>query len=461
VNDNINFDRRKLLGSALIAAAAQALPAGSSAAESRSHAEDKAPGAKRSVMGLVKPKMDKIRFGIIGVGERGGSLTKTLLPVEGAEITAICDIYAPALETSVAVVEKATGKRPAAITGGVEAFKGLIDRHDVDAVIIATPWEWHTRMALYSIAAGKETFVEVPAATTIEDCWALVEAAEAKQVNCMMMENCCYGRSELMVLNMVRAGVFGELTHGEGAYIHNLRYKLKDFIGEGTWRAEWYTKRRANSYPTHGLGPIAQYMNINRGDRFDFLVSTSSPARSWGAYAEREFPADSPRRKQHFVMADMNTSIIQTVQGRSIMVQHDVSTPRPYSRHNLIQGVKGTFAGYPDRIAIDKGGNEFEEWTTDLTEYKNKYDSVLWKNLEKEMRASPDAHGGMDFVMLWRIVYCLRNGLPLDQNVYDGAAWSAPFDLSEQSVRDRSRPKDFPDFTRGQWKSAPPLTIET
>jgi hypothetical protein len=160
-------------------------------------------------------------------------------------------------------------------------------------------------------------------------------------------------------------------------------------------------------------------------------------------------------------MADMNTSIIQTVQGRSIMVQHDVSTPRPYSRHNLIQGVKGTFAGYPDRIAIDKGGNEFEEWTTDLTEYKNKYDSALWKNLEKEMRASPDAHGGMDFVMLWRIVYCLRNGLPLDQNVYDGAAWSAPFDLSEQSVRDRSRPKDFPDFTRGQWKSAPPLVIGT
>jgi predicted dehydrogenase len=461
VNDNINFDRRKLLGGALVAAAVNVLPAGSSAAEPRSHGEEKAAGAKGSVMGLVKPKMEKVRFGVVGVGERGGSLIKTLMPIEGIEVTAICDIYAPALDKSVALVEKSTGKRPAAITGGAEAFKGLIDRADVDAVIIATPWEWHVRMALHSIAAGKATFVEVPAATSVEDCWALVEAVEAKQVHFMMMENCCYGRSELMVLNMVRAGVFGELTHGEGSYIHNLRGKLKDFIGEGTWRADWYSKRRANSYPTHGLGPIAQYMNINRGDRFDYLVSTSSPARSWGAYAEREFLPDSMRRKQHFVMADMNTSIIQTVQGRSILLQHDVSTPRPYSRHNLIQGVKGTFAGYPDRIAIDKGGNEFEEWTTDLAEYKNKYDSALWKNLEQQMRASPDAHGGMDFVMLWRIVYCLRNGLPLDQNVYDAAVWSAPFDLSEQSVRDRSRPKDFPDFTRGQWKSAPPLSIGT
>jgi hypothetical protein len=441
-------------------AAASALPDSTKAAGPGDREATKAAGARRSVVGLVKPKMDKIRFGIIGVGERGGSLTKTLMPIEGIEVTAICDISAPALEKSLSLVEKATSKRPASHTGGVEAYKALIDRADVDAIIIATPWEWHVPMALYAINAGKETFVEVPAAMSIDDCWALVEASEARQVNCMMMENCCYGRSELMVLNMVRAGLFGDLTHGEASYIHNLRYKLKDTIGEGKWRPEWYTKLRANSYPTHGLGPVAQYMNINRGDRFDYLVSMSSPALGWSAYAQREFPADSYRRKQRFVMGDMNTSIIQTALGRTILLQHDVSTPRQYSRHNLIQGVKGAFAGFPDRIALDNGGNEVE-WTTDFSSFKDKYDSSLWKSLEREMKANPDAHGGMDFVMLWRMVYCLRNGLPLDQNVYDAAAWSVAVDLSEQSVRDRSRPRDFPDFTRGLWKSAPQLVIET
>lgn len=454
MNDKINLDRRRLVGGALVAAAAGSLPEGALASPHGA----RAGAARRTVMGLVKPRMDKVRFGVIGAGERGGSLIKTLMPIDGAEVTAICDIYAPALDSAVGTVEKATGRRPATHTGSVEAYKGLIDRADVDAVIIATPWEWHVPMALYAMAAGKETFLEVPAAMSIDDCWALVEASEARQVNCMMMENCCYGRSELMVLNMVRAGLFGELTHGEASYIHNLRYKLKDFVGEGKWRPEWYTKRRANSYPTHGLGPVAQYMNINRGDRFDYLVSMSSPARSWRTYAQREFPPGSYRNQQRFVMADMNSSIIQTALGRTILLQHDVSTPRAYSRHNLIQGDKGTFAGYPDRVALDDGGIEFE-WITDLGRFKGEYDSALWRQLEQQMRASPDAHGGMDFVMLWRMVYCLRNGVQLDQNVYDAAAWSVAVDLSEQSVRDRSRPKDFPDFTRGQWKSTPPLPI--
>lgn len=457
MSDKIDFERRKLLGGAVVAAAAHSLPQ-IAMAQGPDRGASKKAGAHRSVMGLVKPKMDKVRFGVIGLGERGGSLIKTMLPIDGAEIVAICDIYAPALDASAGVIEKATGKRPATYTGSDEAYKRLVDRKDVDAVIIATPWAWHAPMALYSIHAGKETFVEVPAAMSVDDCWALVEAAETMQVNCMMMENCCYGRSELMVLNMVRAGLFGELTHGEASYIHDLRGKLHDFIGEGTWRAEWYTKWRANSYPTHGLGPVAQYMNINRGDRFDYLVSVNSPALGWNEYAQREFPADSMRRKQHFVMADINTSIIKTARGRTILLQRDESTPRPYSRHNLIQGTRGTFAGYPDRIMLDGGGHH--EWTTDLTEYVNKYDSALWKNLDAQMRAVPDTHGGMDFVMLWRIVYCLRNGLPLDQNVYDAAAWSVATELTEQSTRDRSRPKDFPDFTRGLWKSTPPLVIE-
>jgi len=458
MNNSGYVSRRKLLEMAL-AVPAMLSAGGKAMAESSGAPIAKVAGQRRSVMGLVKPKMKKVRFGVIGLGERGGSLISTLLAVDGAEIVAVCDVYVPALEKSANLIKKVTGKSVATYTGSDEAYKKLADRADVDAVIIATPWEWHLPMALHSMAAGKETFVEVPAAMSIEDCWALVEASETHQVNCMMMENCCYGRSELMVLNMVRAGLFGDLTHGEAAYIHNLRYKLKDFIGEGKWRPEWSTKRLANTYPTHGLGPVAQYMNINRGDRFDFMVSMSSPPHSLVAYAEREFPSDSYRRKQKFIQGDMNTSIIQTALGRTILLQHDVATPRQYSRLNLIQGSKGAFGGFPDRIAVDHGEQEFE-WTTDLSTYKEKYDSSLWKNLEHVLSANPDAHGGMDLVMLWRIVYCLRNGIALDQNVYDAATWSAPVDLSEQSVRDRSRPKDFPDFTRGLWKTTPPLIIQ-
>ena len=448
----IDTDRRRFLG-ALAATSALMLEGAPAVAQAA-----RSPGT-RSVMDLKKPPMSKIRFGFIGVGMRGYELLRLLLAVDGAEVSAVCDIRAAALEQAVEIVSKTSGRKPASITGRAEqAYKELIDRNDVDAVLIATPWEWHLPMALYAMAAGKETFVEVPAALTEDDCWQLVESSEKHQVNCMMLENCCYGRSELMVLNMVRDGLFGEITHAEGAYIHNLRWILDDReVGEGTWRPQWYTQRKANAYPTHGLGPIAQYMNINRGDRFDFLVSMSSPARSFKKYARDKFPADDARNRLDFVLGDMNSSLIQTARGRTILLQHDVGTPRPYSRLNLIQGERGIFSGYPDRLALDEHA-QAEEWISDLSRYQQKYDSSLWRKLDREA-IQQGGHGGMDFVMMWRIVYCLRNGLPLDQNVYDAAAWSVIFDLSEQSVRDRSRPRDFADFTRGAWKSAPPLTI--
>jgi predicted dehydrogenase len=446
----VDTQRRKLLGAMVATSTALAL--------SDSAAASKRRQSGGSVMNLVRPKMDKVRFGFIGVGMRGHELVRLLLAVDGVEVKAICDIHGPTLEKAAKLVTDETGKAPALYTGRDDAYKGLVDREDVDAVVIATPWEWHVPMALYSMAAAKDTFVEVPAALTTEDCWRLVEESERRQVNCMMLENCCYGRSELMVLNMVRDGLLGELTHGEAAYIHDLRWQLKDLeLGEGTWRPQWYTRRTANAYPTHGLGPIAQYMNINRGDRFDFLVSMSSPARSFKTYARREFPPDHPRQQLKFVLADMSSSLIQTAAGRTILLQHAVSSPRPYSRLNLIQGDKGVFAGFPDRLALDEH-QAGEEWLTDMQPWREKYDSVLWKQLEATA-SERGGHGGMDFVMLWRIVYCLRNGLPLDQNVYDASAWSVAFDLTEQSVRDRSRPKDFPDFTRGAWQATPALQI--
>jgi hypothetical protein len=334
----------------------------------------------------------------------------------------------------------------------------MLERDDIDAVFVLTPWNWHTPMATDVMRASKQAFVEVPAALNLDECWQLVETSEATRMNCMMMENVCYGREELMALNMVRQGVLGELLHGEAAYIHELRWQMKDIEeGTGSWRTAWHTRRNANLYPTHGLGPIAQFMNINRGDRFDYLTSMSSPALGRQLYAQREFAADHARNQVKYICGDMNTSLIKTVNGRTIMVQHDTTTPRPYTRHNLIQGTNGVYARYPDRIALESEGG-FHEWQHNMTSWYERYDHPLWKELAAEASASI-GHGGMDFVMLWRIVFCLRNGVPLDQNVYDAAAWSAVAPLSEASNQDRGNSRDFPDFTRGIWETAPALSV--
>jgi hypothetical protein len=264
----------------------------------------------------------------------------------------------------------------------------------------------------------------------------------------MIMENCCYGESELLVMNMVRAGLFGELLHGEGAYIHDLRKIVNEDRSEGLWRREWHTKLNGNVYPTHGLGPVANYMGINRGDKFEYLVSMSSPQAGLDAYREANVPKDSPKWKEKYILGDMNTSLIKTSKGRTIMVQHDVVNPQPYDRINLIKGVKGMFRGYPDRIFFD--GQKSEETYTGLDAYKEQYEHKLWKEHGKD--AEDKGHGGMDYLMLLRLVQCLREGLEPDIDVYDAAAWSAIGGLSESSVAQGSAPQKFPDFTHGQWK---------
>lgn len=454
----IDEQRRRLLGAAIAATGALALGAGP---EARAAAADNKRSAGASVMNLVRPKLDKVRFGFIGVGMRGHELMRLLMAVEGVEVKALCDIHGPTLDNAVKHVFEKTGVKPTTYAGRDDAYKALVERKDLDAIVIATPWQWHVPMALDAMNAGKDTFVEVPAALTVDDCWKLVETSEKRQVNCMMLENCCYGRSELMALNMVRDGLFGEISHAEGAYIHNLWELLSTTmeVGEGTWRPQWYAHRRANVYPTHGLGPVAQYMDINRGDRFDFLVSMGTFPQANKQYTKDKLPPAAARKQLREVIKDTNSSLIQTVRGRTILLQHDIGTPRPYSRINLVQGDKGIFYGYPDRLALESehGGHE---WIENLQPYIDKYDSELWKHLEKTTLEMGGGHGGMDLVMLWRIVYCLRNGVPLDQNVYDAAAWSVIFDISEQSMRDRSRPRDFPDFTRDAWKTAPPVQIK-
>ena len=415
--------------------------------------------SKNSVFGLVAPKMDKVRVGFIGVGQRGSGHVERMALIDGTQIKAICDIRAEDAEKSANWLTE--NGYPAATTyvGGDDEYKKMLDRDDIDIVIISTPWRFHTPMCVDTMNAGKHAFVEVPAAVTIEECWQLVNTAEKTQKNCMMMENVNYGREELMVLNMVRQGVFGELLHGEAAYIHPLRFQMMEIEkSTGSWRTGWHTKHVGNLYPTHGLGPVAQYMNINRGDRFDYLTSMSSPAMGRELYAQRKFPADHQRNQLNYIHGDMSTSLIKTVKGRSIMVQHDTTTPRPYSRHNLIQGTKGVFAGFPNRIALDGDNEEFHNWDENMDPYFEKYDHPLYKRVGEEA-VNAGGHGGMDFIMFWRMIYCLRNAEPLDQDVYDAAAWSSIFDLSEKSLSNRSATVDIPDFTRGDWKTNPELGI--
>jgi hypothetical protein len=397
------------------------------------------------VGGLVAPKLETVRCGFIGVGARGTGHVRQMLGPERA--ARLCT--------------KAGRAAPELYTKGDLDYRRMVERDDLDAVIIATPWRWHAPQGVDTMLAGKHAFIEVPIAVTLEECWQLVDTAEKTQRHCMMMENVCYGREELMFLNMCRQGLLGELLHGEAAYIHDLRGQMKQTEhGTGFWRTPHHTRRNGNLYPTHGLGPIAQYMSIDRrDDRFDFLVSLSTPARGRQLFARANFPPDHPRNQARYICGDLNTSLIKTVKGRTILVQHDTTTPRPYTRHDLIQGTRGVLAGFPARLAIEGRGNT-HGWTErdGLKPYFDEFDHPLWRRTGEAARKA-GGHGGMDFVMLWRMVYCLRNGEPLDQNVYEGCSWSAVAALSEQSVAGGGKPAAFPDFTRGRWKETAPLGI--
>jgi hypothetical protein len=256
----------------------------------------------------------------------------------------------------------------------------------------------------------------------------------------------------MMVLAMVREGLFGELTHGEAAYLHDLRSILTANEGEGLWRRFPHMSRNGNLYPTHGLGPVAHYMDIHRGDRFDYMVSVSSLEASLSAYVKANFADGDPKRAEKYICGDMNTSVIKTQKGRTILLQHNVVSPRPYSRLNSISGTKGAFADYPPRIFVDAPKQEKEDWQT-LDAFKDKYEHPLWKTTG-DLARKMGGHGGMDYVMNYRLMDCLKRGLVPDINVYDAAAWSAPTPLSEASVAQNGAPQKFPDFTRGKWNSS-------
>jgi len=463
-----HFSRRDFLKTVSTASAALAVTASSTAAAAATSGTSATPPRRKgkSVMGLRAPGLDRVRCAMIGVGSRGSGTLRELLLLEGCEVRAICDPHAPSLQRAMAVVGRTQKQAVTAFGEGPEDYKRMLVRDDIDAVFICTPWRDHVPQAVAAMRAGKHAFVEVPAAVTLEECWQLVDVAEETQRHCMMMENVNYGREELMVLRMCREGVFGELLHGEASYLHDLRSQMKDIDhGTGSWRTREHELRDGNLYPTHGLGPVAQYMNINRGDRFARVVSFSSPSLGMGEYAEENFPPDHPRRKARYICGDMNTAIVKTAKGRTIMIQHSTMTPRPYSRHNLIQGTRGLFSGFPNRIYIEGRSPKEHTWEDekDLGKYFAEFEHPLWTKVadiaKKLPRESTRGHGGMDFVMRWRMIQCLREGLPMDQDVYDAASWSAIAPLTEQSVAGGGMPIEVPDFTRGAWTTAKPLGI--
>ncbi len=425
------------------------------------HAAETAASGKY-MTGFAAPKLDRVRVGFIGVGARGSGHVNQMMTLDGVDVIAICDNHPPTLARSIANVVKKGHPKPAEYGNGDEDYKRMLERKDIDMVIIATPWQLHAPMCIAAMLAGKHAFTEVPAALTVEECWQIVDTSEQTGKHCMMMENCCYGREELFCLNIVRQGLLGQLLHAEAAYVHELRGQMNEVAhGTGSWRTFHYAKRNGNLYPTHGLGPVAQYLGINRGDRFDYMSAVASPALGRGLFAKAKFPPDHQWNKiTQWNCGDMVTTIIKTALGRSLMVQWDETSPRPYSRHNLIQGTKGTFAGYPNRLACEGLTPNTHEWTEEakLEEIMKKFEHPLFVKMG-EMAKKNGGHGGMDWLMLWRVVTCLREGQPLDQDVYDAAAWSVIGPLSEKSIANRSASMDVPDFTRGRWKSTPPLGI--
>jgi hypothetical protein len=411
-----------------------------------------------NMSGFAAPKIDTVRIGFIGLGSRGPGHVLNMSLLEGVDIKALCDLVPENVEKTRKLIEF-TGFNPTIYTGDAEAWKKLCDQPDIDLVYICTPWNLHAPMAVYAMEHGKHVAIEVPAADNLDECWQLVETSEKTHKHCQMMENCCYDFFELLTLNMARQGFFGDIVHCEGAYIHNLlESNFSKTSYWNMWRLRENDSRRGNLYPTHGLGPICQILDINRGDKMDFLVSVMSKDFMMNETAKKLAASDEFYKQ--FVdkpyRGNMTTTTIGTNKGRTIMLQHDVTSPNAYSRIHKISGTKAAALKYPEPSKISIG----DSWVTDQ-EFKSleeKYAPAIVKKVG-EMAKLVGGHGGMDFLEDWRLIDCLRNGLALDQDVYDAALWSSIAPLSEWSVANRSTSTDVPDFTRGLWKTNTPVDI--
>ncbi|MEU7151371.1 Gfo/Idh/MocA family oxidoreductase [Streptomyces sp. NPDC045456] len=426
-------------GSAAAAGADQA-----AAAAARAAAAPK--GRHKTMIGVPFERRSTVRIGLIGLGNRGMGMLPLYLAIPGVRVVAVCDPVKDKAAKAVRLVTAAGQPAPTAYTKGDHDFENLCKRGDLDYVYIATPWDWHFAMAKAALLNGKHAGVECPVAMRMDELWDLVDLSERTRRHCMQVENCCYGRNEMRVLRMAHAGRFGRLLHAAGAYNHDLRQLMFDpTYYEGPWRRLWHTRLRGDLYPTHGFGPIANYMDVNRGDRVVRISSFGTPALGLAEYREAHMPAGDPSWRETYIESDRTFSLIQTAKGRVLRLEHDVSTPHPYSRINSLGGTKGVFEDYPERIYIEPDHTD-DEWG-DFSEYAE-WDHWLWK----EHANPPGGHGGMDYIMLYRLMQCFRLGLVPDFDVYDAAVWSAPVPLSHASIRANGEPQEIPDFTRGLWR---------
>ena len=416
----------------------------------------KRPAGQQSALGLRTAPLQTVRVGFVGLGMRGPDAVSRWCHIEGTDIKALCDVEADRVEACQRLLRQNGRPEAAAYSGSTEAYRALCERDDIDLVYIATDWIHHAPIALYAMEHGKHVAIEVPAANTLDEIWALVNTAERTQRHCIMLENCVYDFFEIATLNMAQQGLFGEVLHVEGSYLHN----LDDFWDEywNNWRLDYNRLHRGDVYPTHGLGPDCQVLDIHRGDRMDYLVSMDTKAVNGKRLVERK----TGKACADFANGDQTSTLIHTAKGKTILLQHDVLTPRPYSRMFQVVGTDGYASKYPiQQILLRKEGLPQSPDYQNLNAHAalpdslcrallNQYLPGFVKDIEATARTI-GGHGGMDYIMDYRLVYCLRHGLPLDMDVYDMAEWCCISELSRRSLEHGSAPVAIPDFTRGEW----------
>ena len=404
-------------------------------------------------------KDGKARVGFTGVGNQGTNLLETSLAMQDIEVPAICDINKDNLSHALDLVEKSGRKRPEGYSADPEDYRRMSEREDLDAVLTATPWELHVPVMVDAMNKGKYACTEVPAAYTVEGCWDLVETSERTGMPMMMLENHCYQLNNTAVLQMVRAGLFGELLHGECGYQHDVRYlggkegKI-GANGELLWRGKHAITRNGDLYPTHGLGPVAHWMDINCGDQFHYLTSAATISRGMNTEIAKRFGKNHPNATREYALGDVVTTVIRTRLGRTITINHDTQSPRPYSNMTKIQGTKGLYVELNRSVYFEDLSPEMHRWEP-FDAYEKKYEHPMWTAWQKI--SATFGHGGTDYLKLRSFFDAVKDRNPVPIDVYDAVAWSVISPLSEKSIANGSAPVEFPDFTNGKWKTRKPF----
>lgn len=458
MSEHFQPTRRALLGGTLAAGAVGLAGSPAAAAEAVvDTSTGRAPAAakgRRTMIGVPYEVHETVRIAVVGLGNRGTGMTSGWAAVPGARVTAVCDIRGERAERVADRVAAAGRPRPATFSGA-NGYSQMLERDDIDFVYVATPWEFHYSQGRAALLSGRHVGIELPIATELKQLWDLVDTSEKTRKHLFLMENCSYGRNELAMLKMAHDGVFGEVTNGHGGYLHDLRALLfSDTYYTDSWRRLWHTRSIASFYPMHGLAPIAAAMDVNRGDRFATLRATSTEAKGLADYRERFVPRGHSSWKETYINGDLVTCLIETEQGRIIRAEHDVSSPRPYSRINSLAGDRGIMEDYvggdPTGARIYVEPDHTNHAWRGFKPYRDEYDHWLWKKVGDDAAAN-GGHGGMDYVLQWRVVQQMRTGQVPDIDVYDSAAWCSPVPLSVASLEKGGRPVAVPDFTRGAW----------